>query len=124
MVRRRLIETRGGVTKKVAIGGKKIYITANEFEDGTLGEIFLRLDREGEELRVYDLLAIAMSVGLQHGVPLATYVEKFKYQKMEPAGFTSDPDIPNAGSVADYLVRWLELRYADQIARECAEGVE
>ena len=96
---------------RVTIGGTKVHIRTGEYAGGKLGEVFVTLSKEGSELRVYDAVAIAISIGLQYGVPLEEFVDKFKHQKMEPSGWTSNPAIPHADSIVDYLARWLEIRY-------------
>lgn len=112
LTRQKLPTERSGKTHKVVIGGRAVYITTGEYPDGSLGEIFIRLDREGGELRVYDCLAIAVSIGLQYGVPLEEYIKKLRYQQMEPRGVTSNPnEIPMCSSISDYLAKWLELKY-------------
>jgi len=112
--RHKLLSDRTGTTSTVDIGGKRVYFQVNDYPSGKPGEVFIRIDKEGSELRVYDCLAIAISIGLQHGIPVETFVNKFKHQKMEPAGFTSNPDIPNAESIIDYLAKWLEGRYCSE----------
>ena len=109
--RRRLPDTRLGKTIKTTISDKNIYVITGVFEDGRLGEIFIRIGKEGEELRVYDLLSIAVSIGLQHGVPLETFIKKFKHQRMKPSGITNNPDIQIVSSIADFVFRWLEREY-------------
>lgn len=108
---RKLPPERKGITHKVIIGGTDVYIRTGEFLDGGLGEVFITVNKEGHELRAYDGVAIAMSIGLQRGVPLKAYVDKFKHQRMEPGGVTSDPKIPMSHSILDYLAHWLEARY-------------
>ena len=107
----RLLPERPGRTHRVEIDGTKVYVTTGEYEDGTLGEVFIRIDKEGGRLRVYDALAIAISIGLQHGVPLREYVDKLRNLQMEPRGWTRNPEIPSAKSICDYLARFLEARY-------------
>lgn len=109
--RKRLPTERAGITHKVTIGGVDVYVNTGEFDDGTLGEIFVTINKAGGQMRVYDALAIAISVGLQHGVPLETFVNKFKHQRMEPSGVTSSQEIPLADSIVDYLAKWLEQIY-------------
>lgn len=111
MVRNKLPETRPGLTHKFMISNKVFYLRTGNFEDGCLGEIFIDVDKEGEELRVYDCFAISVSMGLQYGIPLDHFVEKFKHQKFRPAGPTSNEEIPMASSAIDYIFRWLEMRY-------------
>jgi len=112
MTRKRLPVTRKGISHSVVIGDKhKLYIQTGEYDDGQLGEVFIRLDKAGQELRVYDVLATCISIGLQSGVPLATYIHHLKGQHIEPSGVTDNPDILIATGIADYLGRWLELKY-------------
>lgn len=114
MKRKRLLDERPGITKKVNIGGVDVYIRTGEDDEGNLKEFFVTINKEGDELRVYDCLAIAVSIGLQYGVPLEAYVEKFLNQSMAPWGVTSDDAIPIAKSIADYLARFLSMRYLDK----------
>lgn len=100
-----------GISHSVRIGTEKLYIQTEEDENGKLRGIFIRLDKAGGELRVYDVLATCISVGIQHGVPLEVFVSKLKHQRMEPQGITSNGEIPIANSVADYVGQWLEKRY-------------
>ncbi len=109
--RRRLPPECPGHTQRVEIGNVKLYITTENYPDGTLGAVSMRLAKEGKELRVYNTFAKAISIGLQHGIPLKEYIEEFKGIQMEPSGITSDPVIPIAKSIPDYLVRWLEIKY-------------
>jgi ribonucleoside-diphosphate reductase alpha chain len=111
MHKNRLPDERRGITKKLTIDGRKIYIQTGEYLDGKLGEVFISLDKEGSELRVYDVLATVLSVALQHGVPLKVFTDKLKNQKMEPAGITQDNEIPLCHSISDYLGKWLEKKY-------------
>jgi ribonucleoside-diphosphate reductase alpha chain len=111
MRKNKLPTTRRSITKRFVIGEKKFYLTAGEYPDGTLGEIFIRIDKEGSRLRVYDALAITVSIGLQHGIPLSEYCDKLIGLGFEPAGVTSDPDIPFAKSPVDFIFRWLKNRY-------------
>jgi ribonucleoside-diphosphate reductase alpha chain len=113
--RRRIPNTRKSTTHKFSIAGLKGYITAGDYEDGTPAEVFLRVSKQGSFVNgVLEALATAVSVGLQHGVPLSLYVDKFRDQKFEPAGFTGNEDIRIAKSLPDYVFRWLENHYAEQ----------
>ncbi len=103
---------RPGITRYVVIGGEQVYITVNE-ADGRPTEVFIRIGKSGDELRSYEITSIAISLGLQYGIPWEVYAGKFRYTKMEPAGVTSDPDIPMCSSVADYLAQLLERKYGD-----------
>jgi len=112
-MKKRLEINRKAITKRFEIGGKKVYLTTGEYSDGKLGEIFIRIDKEGSRLRVYDCLAIAVSIGLQHGIPLSEYCDKLMHMGFEPSGVTSDPEIPFSKSIVDYIFRFLNLRYTD-----------
>jgi ribonucleoside-diphosphate reductase alpha chain len=111
-VRKRLPKSRTGRTISFAIAGAEGYMTANAYEDGTLGEVFIKMSKQGSTLAgVMDAFSIAVSVALQHGVPLETYVSKFTNMRFEPAGMTDDPDIRMAQSIVDYIFRRLALDY-------------
>ncbi|MBD2758555.1 vitamin B12-dependent ribonucleotide reductase [Yimella sp. cx-573] len=113
-VRRRLPKRRTSQTTSFAIGGGEGYLTASQYDDGELGEIFLKFGKQGSTLAgVMDAFSIAVSVGLQYGVPLDTYVEKFTNLRFEPAGLTDDPDVRMAQSIMDYVFRRLALDYMD-----------
>ncbi len=109
-VRRRLPKKRPSETTSFSVGGAEGYITAGSYPDGGLGEVFLKLGKQGSTLAgVMDAFSIAISIALQHGVPLDTYVEKFTNMRFDPAGMTDDPDIRMAQSVVDYIFRRLAL---------------
>ena len=111
-VRTRLPKQRPSVTTSFTVGGANGYLTAGSYPDDGLGEVFLRLGKQGSTLAgVMDAFSIAVSIGLQYGVPLATYVEKFTNLRFEPAGMTDDPDIRMAQSIMDYIFRRLALDY-------------
>ncbi|MDR0366814.1 MAG: vitamin B12-dependent ribonucleotide reductase, partial [Bifidobacteriaceae bacterium] len=110
--RRRLPKRRYSITTSFAVGGAQGYITAGCFdnEHRELGEVFLKLGKQGSTLAgVMDAFSIAVSIGLQYGVPLETFVQKFTNQRFEPAGLTDDPDVRMAQSVMDYIFRRLAL---------------
>jgi ribonucleoside-diphosphate reductase alpha chain len=111
---------RQSLTHKFSIGGHEGYITAGMYEDGTVGEIFLTdIGKEGSTLRgMMNSFATAISVGLQYGVPLETLVRKFSYMRFEPEGMTSNPEIPFAKSMPDYIMRWLASRFLDTDLQE------
>ena len=110
--RKRLPKSRPSRTTSFAVGGAEGYMTAGTYEDGQLGEIFLKLGKQGSTLAgVMDAFSIAVSVGMQYGVPLETYVQKFTNSRFEPAGMTDDPDIRMAQSMMDYIFRRLALDY-------------
>jgi ribonucleoside-diphosphate reductase alpha chain len=108
--RKRLPKSRPSVTTSFTVGGAEGYMTAGSYADGGLGEVFLKLGKQGSTLAgVMDAFSIAVSVGLQYGVPLETYVEKFTNLRFEPAGLTDDPDIRMSASMMDYIFRRLAL---------------
>ncbi len=113
--RRRMPRERQSITHKFSIGGHEGYITAGMYEDGTIGEIFLTdIGKEGSTLRgMMNSFATAISISLQYGVPLETLVRKFSYMRFEPEGMTSNPEIPFAKSMPDYIMRWLASRFLD-----------
>jgi ribonucleoside-diphosphate reductase alpha chain len=111
-VRKRLPKSRPAQTTSFAVGGAEGYMTTGAYADGALAEVFLKLGKQGSTLAgVMDAFSIAVSIGLQYGVPLETFVEKFANQRFEPAGMTDDADIRMAQSVMDYIFRRLALDY-------------
>src|SRR5690606_26081730 len=111
-IRRRLPKRRPSQTVSFTVGGAEGYITAGSYPDDGLGEVFMKLGKQGSTLAgVMDAFSIAISIALQYGVPLETYVEKFTNMRFEPAGMTDDPDIRMAQSVVDYIFRRLALDY-------------
>jgi ribonucleoside-diphosphate reductase alpha chain len=111
-VRKRLPKARPATTTSFSVGGAEGYMTAGAYEDGSLGEVFLKLGKQGSTLAgVMDAFSIAVSIGLQYGVPLETFVEKFTNLRFEPAGMTDDKDIRMAQSMMDYIFRRLALDY-------------
>jgi ribonucleoside-diphosphate reductase alpha chain len=111
-VRKRLPKARPSITTSFAVGGAEGYMTAGAYADGALGEVFLKLGKQGSTLAgVMDAFSIAVSIGLQYGVPLETFVEKFTNLRFEPAGMTDDADIRMAQSMMDYIFRRLALDY-------------
>ena len=118
-VRERLPKRRTSQTTSFAVGGAEGYLTAGTYDDGRLGEIFLKFGKQGSTLAgVMDAFSIAVSVALQYGVPLETYVEKFTNMRFEPAGLTDDPDVRMAQSIMDYVFRRLALDYLDFETRD------
>jgi ribonucleoside-diphosphate reductase alpha chain len=110
--RRRLPHKRPSTTTRFTVGGAKGYMTASSYPDDGLGEVFLKMSKQGSTLAgVMDAFSVAISVGLQYGVPLETFVSKFVNMRFEPAGMTDDPDIRMAASVMDYIFRRLALDY-------------
>ena len=110
--RRRLPATRHSLTHKFSVGGHEGYITVGLFEDGTPGELFISMAKEGSTIGgLMDVIGTETSMGLQYGVPLEVLVEKFSHSRFEPSGWTPNPDIPNAKSVVDYIFRWLGIQF-------------
>ena len=114
--RHRLPDRRSGYTQKASVGGHKIYLRTGEYEDGSLGEIFLDMHKEGAAFRsLMNCFAIAISLGLQHGVPLDEYVDAFVFTRFEPNGLVSGNDrLRMATSVIDYIFRELAITYLDR----------
>ena len=113
-VRKRLPQSRPSITTKFEVGDAEGYITASSYPDDGLGEIFLKTSKQGSTLAgITDAFSIAISIGLQYGVPLETYVSKFINMKFEPSGMTNDPDIRFASSIVDYVFRRLRARPPD-----------
>ncbi len=96
------------VIKNVDVKG---YITVGLYDDGNPGEIFLSIGKQGGPYAVYDSLMTVLSVGLQYGIPLSVFVNKFKHTQFEPAGITKNESIPMAKSILDYVARWLEMSF-------------
>jgi ribonucleoside-diphosphate reductase alpha chain len=110
--RRTLPAKRRGFTQKAKINGQAIFLRTGEYSDGTLGEIFIDLAKEGSTLRsLMNSFAIAISVGLQYGVPLEEFVEKFVFTKFEPAGMVDHPNIKTTTSIVDFVFRALAYEY-------------
>ena len=111
--RKTLPNRRRGFTQKARIGGHKIYLHTGEYKDGSLGEIFLDMNKEGATLGgIMNCFAIAVSLGLQHGVPLGKYVDAFTFTKFEPAGMVQGSEhIKMSTSPLDYIFRELAVRY-------------
>jgi ribonucleoside-diphosphate reductase alpha chain len=114
--RRRLPNRRGGYTQKAVVGGHKIYLRTGNYEDGSLGEIFLDMHKEGAAFRsLMNNFAIAVSLGLQHGVPLEEFVDAFVFTRFEPNGLVSGHDrIRMSTSIIDYVFRDLAINYLDR----------
>ncbi len=118
--RHRMPRERESITHKFAVGGHEGYITAGKYEDGTIGEIFLTdIGKEGSTMRgMMNAFATSISIALQYGVPLETLVRKFSYMRFEPEGMTTNPEIPFAKSMPDYIMRWLASRFLDADMQE------
>lgn len=110
--RNRLPKSRVSRTTSFSVAGAEGYMTSGQYEDGKLGEVFLKLGKQGSTLAgVMDAFSIAVSIGLQYGVPLEQFAQKFTNLKFEPAGMTDDPDVRMAQSIMDYIFRRLALDY-------------
>jgi ribonucleoside-diphosphate reductase alpha chain len=113
--RKSLPAKRRGFTQKAKINGQVLFLRTGEYQDGTLGEIFIDLAKEGSTLRsLMNCFAIAISVGLQYGVPLDEFVEKFVFTKFEPAGMVDHPNIKTTTSLVDFVFRALAYEYLDR----------
>jgi ribonucleoside-diphosphate reductase alpha chain len=111
-VRKRLPKKRPSETVSFSVGGAEGYLTASSYPDDGLGEVFLKMSKQGSTLAgVMDAFSVAISIGLQYGVPLETFVGKFTNMRFEPAGMTDDPDVRMAASVMDYIFRRLALDF-------------
>jgi ribonucleoside-diphosphate reductase alpha chain len=111
-LRRRLPETRAAINHKFDIAGHEGYITVGLFEDGTPGELFITMAKEGSTIGgLMDSVGALTSMALQYGVPLESLVKKFAYQRFEPSGFTRNPEIRQATSITDYVFRWLACQF-------------
>ena len=118
-VRRRLPKSRPSRTTSFSVAGAEGYMTAGSYDDGQLGEVFLKLGKQGSTLAgVMDAFSIAISIALQYGVPLDAFVNKFVNMRFEPAGMTDDPDIRMSQSIMDYIFRRLALDYLPYETRE------
>jgi len=110
--RRRLPKKRSGITQEARVGGQKVYLRTGEYDDGTLGEIFVDVHKEGAAFRsMMNCFAIAVSLGLQYGVPLEEYVNVFTFTRFEPQGAVDHPNIKFATSFVDYIFRILGMEY-------------
>jgi ribonucleoside-diphosphate reductase alpha chain len=106
--RRKLPDERRSITHKFSLGNHDGYITVGMYDDGTPGEIFIKMSKEGATLSgLMDGIALSISIGLQYGVPLKALVDKLMNTRFEPSGFTANPEIRFASSVLDYIARWL-----------------
>jgi len=118
MQRRKLPDERKSITHKFDIAGHEGYITVGMYEDGTPGEIFVTMSKQGSTISgLMDSFATAISFALQYGVPLQFLVDKFSHMRFEPSGFTKNPQIPYAKSIVDYLFRWMASKFLDEEAK-------
>ncbi|HBA85929.1 MAG TPA: vitamin B12-dependent ribonucleotide reductase [Verrucomicrobia bacterium] len=113
-LRKRMPATRSSVTHKFDVAGHRGYLTVGLYEDGTPGELFITMAKEGSTIGgIMDSFGTAISLCLQYGVPLNTLVDKFAHTRFEPSGFTTNPDIPIAKSLTDYIFRWMGQTFVD-----------
>ena len=126
--RRRMPQRRGGYTQKAVIGGHKVYLRTGEYTDGTLGEIFIDMHKEGAAFRsLMNCFAIAVSLGLQYGVPVEEFTDAYTFTRFEPAGIVEGNDrIKMATSMIDYIFRELAVTYLDRkdLAQVTAEDLQ
>lgn len=125
--RRRLPDERKSLTHKFSIAGHEGYITVGLYDDGTPGELFITMAKEGSTISgLMDAFATSVSIGLQYGMPLKTVVNKFSHMRFEPSGFTGNPDIPIAKSILDYIFRWVGRKFlpAEDRAEALTESVK
>ena len=122
-VRRKLPDERPSLTHKFSLAGHEGYVTVGLYPDGTPGEVFISMNKAGSTISgLMDTIAVSVSTGLQYGVPLQFYVDKFSHVRFEPSGWTGNPQLPYAKSVVDYIFRWLGVRFLGQsAATEIAE---
>jgi ribonucleoside-diphosphate reductase alpha chain len=111
-MRRRLPDTRASITHKFNVAGNEGYLTVGLYEDGMPGELFITMAKEGSTIGgLMDALGTSTSVALQYGVPIESLVAKFTHQRFEPAGMTTNPDIPFTKSLVDYIFRWMGMQF-------------
>lgn len=123
--RRRLPDERQSITHKFSIAGHEGYITVGMFEDGSPGEVFITMSKEGSTISgLMDSFATAISISLQYGVPLKVFIDKFSHARYEPSGFTNNPEIPIAKSISDYIFRWLSKKFpiSEPISEEMTDN--
>ncbi len=110
--RRKLPDERKSITHKFSVGGHEGYIIVGMYEQGTPGEIFIKMAKEGSTLSGFmDGVALSISIGLQYGVPLKVFADKLANTRFEPSGYTENPNIRYASSVLDYIARWLGSKF-------------
>ncbi len=125
VVRRKLPDERRSVTHKFSVAGHEGYVHVGLYESGQPGEIFVRMAKEGSTISgLMDSFATAISLALQHGVPLKLLVDKFSRTRFEPAGFTGNPEVPRATSIMDYLFRWLGSKFVREAPAEATSEID
>lgn len=123
-LRKKLSEERQSITHKFAIAGHEGYFTVGLYDDGTPGELFIKISKEGSTLSgIMDALALSISLNLQYGVPLEVLISKFTHTRFEPSGMTINKEIPIVKSIMDYLGRWLAVKFLDkEVAKKYHNG--
>ena len=123
-VRRKLPDERRSITHKFSIGGHEGYLTVGLYKSGMPGELFITMAKEGSTVSgLMDSFACAVSLALQHGVPLKLLCDKFAHTRFEPSGWSGNPDIGYAKSIMDYIFRWLQLRFLTGRQEALFEGL-
>ncbi len=122
--RRRLPDERRAITHKFSIGGHEGYLTVGMYEDGSPGELFCVMAKEGSVVSgLMDSFATAVSLALQYGVPMQVLSDKFSHTRFEPSGFTGNPQLPIAKSIIDYIFRWMDLKFLPHDGAEAEQSV-
>lgn len=113
--RRMLPNTRNAVTHKFSVGGHEGYLTIGLYDDGSPGEVFIKMAKEGSTIKgMVQAYCRALSLALQYGLPVEEAVTRFKGMRFEPMGHTSNPEIPEVTSLVDYVARYLDIHYANK----------
>jgi ribonucleoside-diphosphate reductase alpha chain len=121
--RKRLPDTRRSITHKFSISGHEGYITAGLYDDGTPGEVFIKMAKMGSTVSgLVDTIAVLTSLALQYGVPVTKLASKFEHTRFEPSGHTTNSAIPMANSISDYLFRWLGRAFTEESGNELESG--
>ena len=111
-LRRKMPKERMSITRKVIIGGHKLYLTVGLYDDGTPGEIFITMSQQGSfTAGMIDSFAKILSIGLQYGVPVQTIVSQLRHMRFQPMGYTGDQDITNTSSISDFVAQWLDKKF-------------
>jgi ribonucleoside-diphosphate reductase alpha chain len=122
-IRRKLPDERRALTHKFSIGGHEGYLTVGLYDDGSPGELFVTMAKEGSTISgLMDSFATAVSYALQYGVPLKFFVDKFSHVRFEPSGWTGNQDVPYAKSIMDYIFRWMAVKFIGTEAVENEAG--
>ena len=122
-IRRKLPDERHAITHKFSIGGHEGYLTVGLYDDGSPGELFVTMAKEGSTISgLMDSFATAVSYALQYGVPLKFFVDKFAHVRFEPSGWTGNPTVPYAKSIMDYIFRWMAARFIGEQVVENEAG--